>query len=150
MNLAASPKGFEKVCGVPAGTVTLDPASTSTLLSPEAELEPAFGHDEGLVVLAMKVLWRSAGPGGTVASISPSRCAVCEPSSMMRQRIGPPPDCSPSFGPTTIMDMVSPLLRWMFVTSVMRRGLARGRTRRRRGPIGGPRLARLGRGGRRA
>ena len=30
---------------------------------------------------------------------------------MMRQRIGPPPDCSPSFGPTTWIDLAAPSAR---------------------------------------
>jgi hypothetical protein len=35
MNIANESKGFEKVCDVPAGTVTHDHASTSTLVVPE-------------------------------------------------------------------------------------------------------------------
>ncbi len=60
MNLPASPKGLEKVCGVPAGTVTQDPASTSTAVGSGGELQLALGHDEGLIMITVDVLrWGS-------------------------------------------------------------------------------------------
>jgi len=35
--VAGSSNGLEKVCGVPGGTVTQEPASTSTLRSPDVK-----------------------------------------------------------------------------------------------------------------
>src|SRR5438552_1730854 len=111
MNVAGASNGFEKVCGVPTGTVTQEPASTSTFSVPDVKRSLPW-VTMNTSSWSRWICWGGiAGPGGTLASMRPRRCPVCDPSSMIRTRMGPPPDCSPSIGPTTWILILRPPLR---------------------------------------